>query len=273
MIHVWRQKGLPAGALNKDQEREQFVYWFYDTYHQSRAPYRLAAPSNTVRWLNAAAAECSGWFGAVRPATAYVTRYMQHVAEQTQREEHLAQFDSYLEFLCWFALEYIPSRNLPAELLPSDLLPLLNQSLRPALPMTAAMATWAELRGLAGKRDIHATSDEEVVARAFEMLPDFLEAGDPRLIPDGVSQFWSKKMSPERDALTAYEYFLARACRPDLAPDTARDWLSKGHYTTIPGADLFSAVPSSLPVPSGSGMNSPEKVIVVYRDHHTVAGL
>ena len=111
------------------------------------------------------------------------------------------------------------------------------------------------------------------MALAFEVLLEFLEAGDPRLIPEVVSQFWSKKMSPDGDPLTAYEYFLVRACRPDLASDAARDWLSKGHRTTIPGADLFSAVPSTLPIPSGSGMNSAEKVIVVYRDHHTVAGL
>jgi glycosyltransferase involved in cell wall biosynthesis len=276
MLHVWHQKGLPHRALHEVREREEFVYWFYDSYHLSRSPYRLAAPPNTLRWLNVKALDLSEKLarnGAPPAAPLYMTRYMLHVWEQTQREVDVFHAEGYLRFLAWFALQYIPSRNLPAALLPEDLLPLLNHAVRPPLPVTAAMAAWAELRGMAAAHDMATAAEDVVVALSFEILSDLLQAGDPRLIPDLVSQFWSKKMSPDTEALTAYEYFLVRACRPELAPDAARGWLSTRCHATIPEAELFSAVPHSAPIPFGSALNSPEKVIVVYRDHHTIAGL
>src|SRR6202008_3747871 len=111
------------------------------------------------------------------------------------REANIDDFDGYRRFLAWFALEYIPSRNLPPSLLPDDLVLLLNQAVEPPLPLTAGMAAWAELRGMPGAPDSKA-SPEEIVASSFELLTHFLQAGDPRLIPDFVSQFWSRKTSP-----------------------------------------------------------------------------
>ena len=101
----------------------------------------------------------------------------------------------YLRFLTWFALECIPAWNLPPSLLPDDLLPVLNHPVRPPLPLTAAMRVFGDLRGLAGIGDLDTAPDEAVVATSFELLPDLLEAGDPRLIPDLVSKFWSKPLS------------------------------------------------------------------------------
>jgi glycosyltransferase involved in cell wall biosynthesis len=257
MIHVWRLQGLPEGALDRNHERQRFVFWFYDTYHQSRAPYHLAVPPATLRWLNAPA---------LRPdPSRYLTRYMVHVWEQSQRAADVMQPEAYLRFLCWFALDYIPSRNLPASLVPSDLLDLLNRPVRPPFPLTAAMASRADLK------DVAALPDDAVVALSFEMLPELLQAGDARLAPEFVSQFWSRKMSPEPNALSAYEYFLLKACRPDLTSETAREWLSRSN-AFIPGADLFSTAPSAAPAASRA-LNSPARVVVVYRDHQTLAGL
>jgi glycosyltransferase involved in cell wall biosynthesis len=267
MIHVWRQKGLPDGALQNNAEREQFVYWFYDTYHHSRAPYRLAAPPDILNWLNTAALDLSqtvprnGHFSA-QPH--YLTRYMLHVCQQARREAEVFRFDDYLRFLCWFAPEYLPSRSLPPALLPDDLLPLLNRPVRPPLPLTVAMAVRAGL-------DISAAPDDELVALSFELLGDFLQAGDARLIPDFVSRFWSRRMSSNPDSLSAWEYLVARACRPDLPAEAAQDWLS-ARCATIPEAGLFSTG-SHSPVAPDVALNSPDRAIVVYRDHQTIAGL
>ena len=75
------------------------------------------------------------------------------------------------------------------------------------------------MRNLAGIADLDKASDEAVVATSFELLPYLLEAGDPRLIPDFVSRFWSKPLAPGPDALNAFEYFAVRACRPEAAPN------------------------------------------------------
>jgi glycosyltransferase involved in cell wall biosynthesis len=276
MIHVWRQNGLSDGALHDNNEREHFIYWFYDSYHLSRTPYSLAAPPKTLRWLNSVVLDLSGRVprdGNPSAQPYYLTRYMLHVWELTRREADVFQCEGYLRFLSWFALAYIPSRNLPPALLPDNLLPLLNRPVRPPLPLTAAMAAWAKLRDMAGADEIPAAPEESVVALACELLSDLLHAGDPRLVPDLVSQFWSRRMSPEPDALTAYEYFLLRVCRQNPEPGTARDWLAKRCRAAIPEADLFAAAPSSSPVPSTALLNSPDRVVVVYRDHHTVAGL
>jgi glycosyltransferase involved in cell wall biosynthesis len=265
MIHVWRQKGLPDGALHKNNERERFLYWFYDNYHLSRSPYRLTAPPDILRWLNAHVLDVTP-NGHSSTGPRYLTRYMLHASEQARRQADVLHLDAYLRFLSWFALEYLPSRNLPALLLPDDLVPLLNQPVRPELPLTAAMAARAELG------DISTSPEHELVALSFELLSDFLQAGDPRLIPGFVSQFWSRKMSPDAGALTACEYFLARACRPELESDAVRNWLATHCHAVIPEVDLFSAA-ASVPVPSGYPLNSPDKLVVVYRDHQTIAGL
>ena len=154
----------------------------------------------------------------------------------------------YLRFLTWFALECIPAWNLPRYLLPDDLLPVLNHPVRPPLPLTAAMRVFGELRGLAGIGDLDTAPDEAVVATSFELLPDLLEAGDPRLIPDLVSKFWSKPLSPDPASLNAFEYFAVRACRPDSAPNgdlaAARHWCATQYRALVPQADAFFSAPA-----------------------------
>src|SRR5205085_1318013 len=120
--------------------------------------------------------------------------------------------------------EYLPARNLPPLLLPHDLLPLLNEPLKSPLPMTVAMAALAERRGLEKHSSLLTAADELIVAISFELLPDLLQTGDPRLVPETISQFWSHRLSPGPDSLTAYEYFAVRACRPELEPAAAREW-------------------------------------------------
>jgi len=270
MIHVWRQKGLPDGALEDNREREQFVYWFFDSYHLSRSPYRLAVAPGTLRWLNASVLDLSQTVSPNGHSAAgphFLTRYMLHILGQSQREADVFRFDGYLRFLSWFTLEYVPSRNLPPSLLPDTLVPLLNHPVRPPFPITTAMAVRADLH------EIAAIPEEELVALSFELLSDLLQAGDPRLIPDFVSEFWSRKMATEPNAFSAYEHFLVRAFRSDLPSESARDWVAKQCRAAIPEVDLFSTSANTAPWPAGAALNSPEKVIVVFRDHHTIAGL
>src|ERR1039457_5060022 len=60
MVHVWRQNGLkgdPAGRT--PAERRNYLYWFYDTYHQHRAPYRWPVPDEVLCWVNQPAMQLS----------------------------------------------------------------------------------------------------------------------------------------------------------------------------------------------------------------------
>jgi glycosyltransferase involved in cell wall biosynthesis len=284
MIHVWRQRGLDSEEiLGRAPDRERFVNTFYySTFHQTRAPYRLAVAPEMLQWLNLPALDASSGLDSHRAAwggwNCYLTRYMLHVWKNYQRDMDVLQPAGYLRFLTWFALEYIPAWNLPPSLLPDDLLPVLNHPVRTPLPLTAAMRVIGELRGLAGMSDLDTAPDEAVVATSFELLSYLLEVGDPRLIPDLVSKFWSKPLSPDPESLNAFEYFAVRACHPDIAAHielaSARQWCATQYRAVVPGADAFCSPPVSAPNGSRSAeLNSPEKLVVVYRDHHTIAGL
>ena len=289
MVHIWRMNGLKSeDALDQNRERERFVYWFYDTFHQTRAPYRLPAPPNTLQWLNRPALDVSSAFKASTSTFAapkyYLTRYMLHVWKQVRQDLDVRQADGFLHFLTWFALECIPSRNLPPLLLPNDLLPALNEPVKPPLPLTNAMRILGELRGVAGIREVHTAPDEHIAAISFELLPDLLQGGDPRLVPDVVSRFWSAKVTADPDALTAYEYFAAQGCCPGLLPagpikpedyEAVRRWYSTQYLAMIPQSDpLSSTAPATSQVnPSRAGLDSPERSIFLYRDYQTISGL
>ena len=284
MIHVWRQHGLDSEeALERAPDRERFVYTFYDTFYQTRAPHRLAAPLKTLQWLNRPALDVSSGFkkhaAALGVQNCYMTRYMFHVWKNVQRGMDIFQPAGYLRFLTWFALECIPAWNLPRYLLPDDLLPVLNRPVRPPLPLTAAMRVFGELRGLAGIGDLDTAPDEAVLATLFELLLDLLQAGDPRLIPDLISKFWSKPLSPDPASLNAFEYFAVRASRPDSAPNgdlaAARHWCAT-RYAGVgaPGGRVFLFAPASSQNGSRStDLNSPDRLVMLYRDHQTIAGL
>ena len=252
------------------------------------SPTRLPVPPNTLRWLNQPALDVSSAFDA--PAANlpvqkyYLTRYMLHVWKQFQRSMGVFQVDGYLQFLTWFALDFIPVHNLPRLLLPDDLLSLLNQPIRPPLPLTTVMRVLGELRGAAGMSDVYTASDEHIVASSFELLPDLLQAGDPRLLPDVVNRFWSAKLSADPAPLTAYEYFAAQACCPGLVPtntlrpedcDAVRQWCSTQYRAVIPQTAPFFSTPPATPQHDsrGAAFDSPDKAIFIYRDHHTIAGL
>jgi glycosyltransferase involved in cell wall biosynthesis len=142
----------------------------------------------------------------------------------------------------------------------------------------------ADLRGIAGLSRADSAPEDHLVAISFELLPDLLRAGDPRLVPDVVSGFWAAKLSNDPKALTTYEYFAAKACCPGLLPagvpgpvesDAVRHWCATRYRAVIREADpFFSAPPVTLPNDSRpSAFDSPERAVFIYRDHHTIAGL
>jgi glycosyltransferase involved in cell wall biosynthesis len=287
MIHIWRQHGLPSNAaLERNKEREKFVYTFYDFFNRTRAPNRLPVPPNTLRWLNRPALDVSSAFETqANPLPAqryYLTRFMLHIWESVRQDMDVRRPDGYLHFLTWFALECMPVWNLPSALLPEELLPILNRPVRAGLPMSTAMRVFGELHCTQGIRDVGTAPDELVVAMSFELMPDVLRAGDPRLVPDFISQFWSGRFSPnDPNSLTAYEYLAAGACSPRLAsrdPDIVpalRQWYARQYLTVVPQADLFmSAAPISLQDGLGNNdLDSAARLVYVYRDHHTICGL
>jgi hypothetical protein len=97
------------------------------------------------------------------------------------------------------------------------LLPVLHHPVKPPLPLSAAMRVFGEMRGLVGIGDLDTAPEEAVLATLFELLLDLLQAGDPRLIPDLISKFWSRPLAPDPAALNAFEYFAVRASCPDSA--------------------------------------------------------
>jgi glycosyltransferase involved in cell wall biosynthesis len=288
MIHVWRQNGLPSeSALEQPDQRERFVYWFYDTFHRLRTPYRWPVPLNTLQWLNHSALEVSSGFkkqmGRPPAQKYYLTRFMLHVWKHFGQGMNVQQSDGYLRFLTWFAVECIPAWNLPPSLLPDDLVSVLNQPIRPALPMSTAMQVLGELYSVPGICDLRTLPDDVILGMSFELLPYLLQTGDPRLVPAFMSQFWSGRVLPDPTSLTAYEYLAARACRPSipafqdsLAGEVAsvRRWYAESYLPLVPRADVFS----SEPIHCDSGLdctdlNPSDKLVFVYRDHHTIAGL
>src|SRR5690242_10324085 len=70
MIHVWRQRGLDSEQmLERAPDRERFVNTFYySTFHQTRAPYRLAAAPEMLQWLNLPALDASSGLDSHRAA-------------------------------------------------------------------------------------------------------------------------------------------------------------------------------------------------------------
>lgn len=267
MIHVWRLHGLQSeAALARPAEREKFVYWFYDTFHRVRAPYRWPVPENTLRWLNHAAFEA--------PQSSYLMRFMLHVWKHFRQDMDVRQWDGYLRFLSWFALECIPAWNLPPALFPQELAAPLNAAVRDGLPMSRGMQVLGELHGVPQMREAQRAPDDVLLALGFEMMPDLLQACDPRLIPAYASRFWSAPAAPDPGAPAAYAYLAARAWKPELTDSAAiRSWYSRQFLTVLPQADVFGAAAEASPDAGGEEIAPPEKVVYVYRDQHTIAGL
>jgi glycosyltransferase involved in cell wall biosynthesis len=283
MIYVWRQHETDA-ALERAEARQAFVYSFYDSFHRLRAPCRWPVPPNTLQWLNRPALDLSSSVGGVSQfprQKRWLTRFMLHAWKHAQPDMDVYQGDGYLRFLTWFALECIPAWNLPPSLLPQEFLPVLNQPVRQALPMTAAMRTLGELHSIPGIPELRTAPDELALGISFEMLPQVLRAGDPRLIPDLVSQFWYSRFSDDPASITAYEYLAARMCLSDFAQNGDVDhravqrWYTERYLPVVPQADVFTTAPcgTSDDCLDPEDLNPPDKAIFVYRDHHTICGL
>ena len=272
MVHVWRLNGLQTDApLNQPPDREKFVYWFYDTFHRLRAPYRWPVPPNTLRWLNYPALDMPSRLGERH----YLTRFMLHVWKHFRQDMDVRKPDGYLRFLTWFAMECIPAWNLPCVLLPHDLAPLLNAPVKDGLPLSRGMHILGQLHGVDHMRNAPAAPDDMLLALSFEMLADLLQAGDPRLVPDYISRYWSAPVSAEPGAPTAYQYMAARAWKPELNGNAAiQSWYARQFLTVLPQADALGGAASALDGENGGeAVTPPDKVVFVYRDQHTIAGL
>ena len=281
MVHVWRQNGLkgdPAGRT--PAERRNYLYWFYDTYHQHRAPYRWPVPDEVLRWVNQPALQLS--FDLPGP-NYYLSRFMLHVWKHYRQELNIRRSEAYLEFLTWFALDCIPQWNLPPTFLPDDLVAVLNHPVRgESLPLTTAMLVHGRVRSADRFKNTADAPDELVVAMAFELLAPVLRTEDPRLLPEFVSRFWFHKLAEDLESLNAYEYVAARACTAVAQDDaqenvaTVRRWLADRYAAVLPQADLFLPPPAEderTRALDCTDLRLRDKTVFVYRDHRTIAGL
>ena len=141
--------------------------------------------------------------------------------------------------------------------------------------MSRGMQVLGELRGLSRMRETGKAPDDVLLALSFEILTELLQAGDPRLVPDYISRYWSAPLSPDPSAPSAYQYLAARTWKPALIDNAAlHSWFSRQYLTVLPQADVFGT-PAGTPPDEFDCENlaPPEKVVYVYRDHHTIAGL
>jgi glycosyltransferase involved in cell wall biosynthesis len=276
MVHVWRLHGLNDDhRLQSLEERRKFLYWFYDAYQKSKAPYRWPIPAEILRYLNQPASlttvDLPGQSG-------YLSRFMQHIWKQHRHELDIQRREGYLRFLTWFALDYIPDRNLTPSLISEDLIAALNYPVcGEGIPLTTAMVVDGQTRSPGLYENIANQREETLLAMAFELLADILRAGDPRLVPDFVSRFWFRKMSAEPESLNAYEHMAASACLGRESPlSTVRHWLANRFRAVLPQADPFitaSSEDTRIGALEDSGLRIPEKTAFVYRDHVTISGL
>jgi glycosyltransferase involved in cell wall biosynthesis len=283
LVHVWRANDARYDTLcHSAQDAEKFLYWFFETFHRQRAPYRWPVPSRILAWMNHTASEI--FFGSNRPDWAnpeerfYLTRFMVHAMKHFQNRSRVSDPDGYLQFLTWFAVECVPAWNLPYAFVPGDLLSVLNRPVREGLPLTVAMLASA----LAGTGetfpDACAASDAELLAIAFEQLPKLLQTGNSRLVPEYASDFWYRQVSASGDSLNAYEYLAASACHGthDQHDKAAlRQWFTGEYLTLVPEAAIFASGPQPG-LSAGTeclDLRPPELTVHLYRDHRTVAGL
>jgi hypothetical protein len=269
MQNVWRLNDPGKDPAQRTaEEAERFVYWFFDTFHRTRAPYHWPVPPRVLAWVNHPVMHLPAIFG----QQCYLTRFMQHVARHYRQDLNVREPDDALRFLTWFALDCIPAWNLPRTFLPDALLPVLNQPVRAGLPLTAAMAIQSSTENAS------TLPDAELLAVAFEGMPKALAAGDPRLVPEFTSAFWTRRLGAYPDSVTAFEYLAARVGGHDAEParyDALRAWFSSEYAAGVSGAAVFASATPPDPAPEGDrpDIRPPDRTVCIYRDHHTIAGL
>lgn len=267
--------------LAKDPHRtaSELLFSLYSSFASSRAPYRFPVPPSIQEWFNTPVSEIrlsNGQHG-------YVTRLMRWAWEKQRRDLDLQQSGGYLRFLSWFAFECLPAWNTPGEFLPDSLIEILNEpAIDRSVPLTVGMVNRAEENYPQAVKDFGRTGE---LAISFLAVARILQSGDTRLLPEFVTAKWREKMQ-SADGLTSFEYLAARAFSPDLLPDTAwaerehpslvRTWFETQYLNLVPDADVLGS-PADSEDENCVVHNTPHspspKVIFVYRDHHTVAGL
>jgi glycosyltransferase involved in cell wall biosynthesis len=276
MRHVARQAGITDAALAEPEGRANFVSWFFDTHHRLRAPYRWSVPPKLLEWLNTPAVP--GPVDAPPGRKPYLTRFMESIRLRHKQEFNTRLWEGFLRFLGWFAFECIPQWNLPPTLLPDELAALLNEPGPDGrLPLTRGMAIWMEQTRAGRYGTARAGHDAALLAMSFEAVTAVLGAGDPRLLPEFVTRYWTARVEKGAE-LTRYQYLAARAFCPELdpvrEPEAARRWFHGQYVNQFPHTDALGASVNVAGQPLDDGtLRPPPTTFFVYRDHHTICGL
>ncbi len=282
LLQVWRRIRFGSDlARGRPEVREKFLFWFLETYHRSRFPYHWPLPPATLAWLNEPTPKWEPHStGQARPGEVrYLTRFMFHIWRKHQYID-LDRGDGFVRFLSWFAFLCLPKWNLPRTLLPQDLIPVLNEPVRSGIPLTAGMLALGRSRDPKRYRNAEQMPDEILLGWSFELLPDVLEAGDPRLVPEQASRFWFSRSGAQPDSLNAYEYLAAKVCCDagvvkESDPAAIRSWYESEYLAAVPKADVFAPAPvwEAGADTDSAEIEPPARAILVFRDHWTVAGL
>jgi hypothetical protein len=284
MIHLWRlySRDVDEATLHDPARREAFIYWFYDTVHRMRAPYRWPVPQRTLDWSNAPAMELKFSEPPLMGWKSFLSRFLAHVWRHYKQEFDVSKVQGFLAFVSWFAFDCIPAWNLPRGLLPDHLITILNKPVADeSVPLTLAMLArtegWQQLLGSLEKLD-----RPTALALSFQALPEVLRLGDPRLIPGYVSSFWLGRPDPGVE-LTAYEYLLVRSGAPGMDPSSpldsrnvpaAREWSRIQTNACPPNSQVFTSAGCTWPLTGESvqDLQPLRKAIYTYRDRSTPCG-
>ncbi len=265
MRHISECAGLTARDLEDPRRTWEFVLWLYDTAHRLRAPYQWPVPPRVLDWANATAIWCH------EDERLYLTRFMEHVRSR-HRNCDVSSRSGCLEFLTWFAYECVPTWNLPRQFVPDGLVAILNEPAAGcAAPLTAGMWLRAQAMLPELKQADPVPDRAALTAASFRVITELLAGGDPRLLPEFVTEYWYGCAVPE-SSLTRYEYLAARAfAGPESASEEhVKSWFLQYSVAT-PGAEVFAGANSG--VGSLAETRPIPRAIFVYRDWQTECGI
>lgn len=298
MHHLWaRHRSFFPGSmsLSNAADRAWFVYWYIETFTVSRRPYDCLLSDDLVAWLNTPVLDLTTEIS-TRPSVdgerpcydrKFLTRYMLHVWRTRARGHDVLQASGYYHFVAWYALHLAFALNLNRSLLPDAIVALLNKPASNAsIPLTLGMLVNGMARWPERYSNLNALSREELIARAFEGLPDMLYSCDFRLLPEYVTEFWLSKPFHDVPTVTALEYVAARVVEPQsgvvegyggMAGEqyALKLWFLTAFRVRFPHARLFAGFsPHEIPPEraDASPMTLSRKTVYIYRDRTTISG-
>ena len=276
---MWRRSGRANPGSSDPEKREAFVFWYILQFYV-RCGHQWPLPPALETWLNTPAVDVSQeiregpGLRSSRPnlEPKYLSRYMQHIWKTEAQQFNVKAMEGFFDFLAWYAFRFMPEHRIPPALLPNALVEQLN---RPAdnkhLPLTTGMLVFEKVERPHRFQQLLEAPDAKLYAICYELARDVLAAGNARLVPAFVSEFWS---SPRGGGETAFDYVTSLVDARHVENGGAKSYTTSRLPAELPLAYLFSTPePVEKPVQKLAPTRPRGLSIVSYRDHKTVCGL